>query len=335
MKAANRKKSSAVDEGRRRLLIGGLTATGGFLIGMPAIGALASEGEAISNGHIGHFVEIRTDGNVIIGSAQPEIGQGVKTALPMLVAEELDVDWSVVSVRQMPLGIVQTADGFAWKYGGQGAGGSTSVTDNWDFLRQAGAMARHMLILAAANRWGIEPAQCVTEQGEVVSEAAGKRAAYSALAAEASQLAIPEMQLELRKPSEFRIIGQPRKVVDALDIVTGNARYGLDTDQPDMRYAVIARCPYLDGAVESFDDSKAREVPGVLDVFTVQGPKPGEPYVILASGVAVVATSTWAAMQGRKKLVVNWTRGPHTEESTRIFLEAGEGVARWNRPDRA
>jgi len=284
-----------VDQGRRRFLVSGLTATGGFLLGVPSLSLLAEPGNTGEGGKIGYFVEIQPDNKIIIGVAQPEIGQGVRTSLPMLVAEELDVEWSDVSISQMPLGIVKTADGFAWKYGGQGAGGSTSVTDNWDFLREVGATARQMLIQAAAQHWGVDTAKCHTEPGVVICDTL------------------------------------PKGVVDARDIVTGRARFGIDTDKPGMRHAVIERCPYLDGRVESFDDREARKVPGVLDVFVLEGPQPGEPYVILASGIVVVATSYWAAMQGRGKLEVHWNQGPHTGESTESFwvqtkeLLAGKG----------
>jgi len=311
----------SVDHGRRRLLVGGLTAGGGLLLGLPSMSLLAGGKPHNEGGKIGFYVEILPSGEVIIGSAQPEIGQGVKTALPMLVAEELDIEWSRVSVRQMPLGIVKTADGFAWKYGGQGAGGSTSVTDNWEFLRETGSTARHMLILAAAEQWGVDPGLCNTEAGVVECEAEGRKASYGELAGVAASLPIPEFDFALKKSSDFRIIGHPKKVVDAVDIVTGKARYGIDTDVPGMQHAVVERCPFLDGSVESFDDSLTRKVPGVIDVFILEGPKPGEPYVVLATGVVVVATSTWAALQGRMKLKVSWNQGPHAEESTESFWE--------------
>ncbi len=320
-----------INWGRRRFLVSGLTATGGFLLGVPAFKLLAESGGASEGGKIGYFVEIQPDNRIIIGVAQPEIGQGVRTSLPMLVAEELDVEWSDVSISQMPLGIVKTADGFAWKYGGQGAGGSTSITDNWDFLREVGATARQMLIQAAAQHWGVETAKCHTEPGVVICDTLSARLSYSELAGAAASVPVPEEKPALKDPASYRIIGKPKGVVDARDIVTGKARYGIDTDKPGMRHAVVERCPYLDGHVESFDDSEARKVPGVLDVFVLKGPGPGEPYVILASGIVVVATSYWAAMQGRSKLEVHWNQGPHTGESTESFwaqtreLLAGKG----------
>lgn len=316
----------AVDLGRRRLLIGGLTAGGGFLLGLPAVHWAEEHPDASQGGKIGFFVEIRPDNQVVIGVAQPEIGQGVRTSMPMLVAEELDVEWSAVSIRQMPLGIVKTADGFTWKYGGQGAGGSTSVTSNWTFLREVGATARRMLIQAAANQWGASPAQCRTEGGWVISDPLGHRARYASLAPAAAALPVPEEPPELKDPSAFRIIGRAARVMDARAIVTGQAKYGIDTDRPGMRYAVIRRSPFLDGAVASFDASAARQVPGVLDVFAIDGPAAGAPYHILASGVAVVATSTWAALQGREALSIEWDHGPHRQENTPAFWRQAEAL---------
>jgi len=313
-----------VDQGRRRFLVNGLTASGGFLLGVTAINIEAGPDLHEHGGKIGFFIEINPDNSVVIGVAQPEIGQGVRTSMPMLLAEELDVDWSSVTIRQMPLGIVKTSDGYTWKYGGQGAGGSTSVTDNWPFLREVGATARQMLKQAAAIRWAVAPASCRTEPGVVICDALGSRASYAELAATAAQLPVPEEKPQLKNPANFRIIGQPAKVLDAQDIATGAARYGIDTEIPGMRYAVIQRSPYLDGGVESFDDSKARKVPGVLDVFSIEGPKRGEPYLVLASGVVVVASSTWAALQGRKALKVNWTQSPHANESTDAFWKQTE-----------
>jgi isoquinoline 1-oxidoreductase beta subunit len=239
MKARN---ATQIDQGRRKFLVGGLTATGGFLLGVPVLNLVAEE-QSNGGGSIGFFVEIKPDNRVIIGVAQPEIGQGVKTSMPMLVAEELDVDWSAVTVRQMPLGIVKTADGYAWKYGGQGAGGSTAVTDNWEYLREVGATARQMLVMAAAEHWSVPRAQCHTEPGIVVCDTLGARLSYSELAARAAKLPVPEEKPVFKDLSDHRIIGKPQKVVDAREIVTGKSRYGIDAEMPGMRYAAIERCP--------------------------------------------------------------------------------------------
>lgn len=319
-----RVKQQGVDQGRRRFLVSGLTATGGFLLGVPALDALAENGLPAKGGKIGFFVEIKPDNRVVIGVAQPEIGQGVRTSMPMLVAEELDVEWSSVSIEQMPLGILRTDDGFTWKYGSQGAGGSTAVTDNWIFLREIGATARQMMVEAAAQHWQVPASRCHTQSGAVLCESLGARLDYSQLAAEAARLPVPEEAPALRDPSSHRIVGKPTRVVDATEIVTGQTRFGIDSDVEGMRYAVILRCPWLDGEVKSFDDRAARQVPGVLDVFRIDGPKSGEPYLILANGIAVVADSTWAALQGRKALEVEWNRGPHAEESTAAFWKQAD-----------
>jgi isoquinoline 1-oxidoreductase subunit beta len=299
---------------RRAFVIAGTTAAGALVLGVPLRRADAGDER-----RLGFFIEIRSDGEVIIGSNQPEIGQGVRTALPMLVAEELDVDWQLVRVVPMPLGIVKTADGYDWKYGGQGVGGSSGVTDNWDYMRKVGAAARQRLILAAAGRWGVSADDCTTEPGEVVCAKIDRRLPYAALVTDAAAIDVPDETLPLKRAEDYRIVGRPQDMIDARDIVTGRTRYGLDTRQPGMHYAVIARSPWLNGSPESFDDTAARKIDGVLDVFAIEGPAPGEPYQILASGVAVVAESTWAAIKGREALDVEWNRGPNTDDSSEKF----------------
>ena len=182
----------AMQVSRRQFLIGGGTVVGGLVIGVPLLAA--TDDETGRDRQIGFFVEIQADGHVVIGSNQPEIGQGIRTTLPMLVAEELDVDWETVSVKAMPLGIVKTADGFAWKYGGQGVGGSTGLTDGWDFMREVGATARHQLIQAAAERLGVPATSCRTKPGHVVCDARGGEIAYGDLVADAARLPMPDAE---------------------------------------------------------------------------------------------------------------------------------------------
>jgi len=315
-----------IDVSRRRFVVTGTSIAGGFVLGWPAIG-LSSDvvgGEAGSERQIGFFIEIAADGSVIIGSNQPEIGQGVRTALPMLVAEELDVEWSKVSVRQMPLGIVKTADGYAWKYGGQGVGGSTGLTDNWDFMREVGATARQQLIRAAAARLNVPVSSCSTRPGYVVCSSPAAEIPYGDLVAAAARLDLPAESPPLKDMKQYRIVGKRQKTIDAMDIITGKARYGIDTREAGMRYAVIARSPYLNGRARSFNDTEARKVDGVLDVFNIDGPEPGEPYLILASGVAVVATSTWAAIKGRQALQIDWDQGPNATDSSDAFWQQNQ-----------
>ncbi len=302
-------------------LISGTGIAGSFVLGLPTIcfsSPAIGEG-TVDERQIGFFVEIKPDGSVIIGNNQPEIGQGVRTALPMLVAEELDVEWSKVSVRQMPLGIVKTADGYAWKYGGQGVGGSTGLTNNWDFMREVGARARRQLIRAAALRLNVPESSCRTKPGYVVCDARDGEIAYADLISDAAKLDMPDDSPTLKDNSDYRIVGTRKTTIDALDMVTGKAKYGIDTVAADMRYAVIARSPYLNGSVRSFDDTKARKIDGVLEVFRIEGPAPGEPYLILASGVAVVAASTWAAIKGREALIIDWDPGPNATDSSETF----------------
>ena len=301
---------------RRRFLIAGTSTAGALVIG---VALPVDDAHADDERKLGYFVEIRPSGDVVIGTNQPEIGQGIRTTLPMLVAEELDVEWNRVSIEPMPLGIVRTEDGYTWKYGGQGVGGSTGLTSNWDYMRQVGAVARQQLIRAAARRLEVDPGECSTDHGFVVCEALDAKIAYADLVADAAAIAVEAEDVALKPVSEHRIAGTRRSTIDAREIVTGRAKYGIDTAQADMRYAVIARSPYLNGRVRRFDDSAAREVNGVLDVFEIEGPEPGEPYNILASGVAVVAESTWAAIKGRRALDIEWDQGPNQDDSSERF----------------
>jgi isoquinoline 1-oxidoreductase beta subunit len=308
---------------RRQFLVAGSTVTGSLVMGLPVFDiarADLTEG-TLGERQIGYFVEITPAGKIIIGSNQPEIGQGLRTALPMMVAEELDVDWADVSIRQMPLGILKTADGYTWKYGGQGVGGSTGLTNNWEFMREVGATARHQLLRVAADRLGVSTESCRTNLGVVFCDATNGEIPYADLVEEAAKLDMPEEAPTLKAKDEYRIIGTHRNTIDAIDMVTGRAKYGLDTQVEGMRYAVIERSPILNGRVRSFDDTAVREVDGVLDVFTIEGPQPGEPYNILASGVAIVATSTWAALKGRDALEIDWEPGPNAGDSSRKFWQ--------------
>jgi isoquinoline 1-oxidoreductase beta subunit len=306
---------------RRSFLIAGAGVAGGLVIGIPVV-VQGDDNQRM----IGYFVEIRPDGRVIIGNNQPEIGQGLRTALPMLVAEELDVEWEKVSVRQMPLGIVKTSEGYTWKYGGQGVGGSTGLTNNWTFMREVGATARAQLIRAAAARIGVPESRCSTAAGHVQCAPLGEKIPYGDLVADAAKLELPEESPPLKPIDEHRVVGQHVNTVDAREIVMGKTKYGIDTVEPDMRYAVIERAPVLNAMVKSYDDTEAMKVDGVLAVLQIDGPALGEPYQVLASGVAVVATSTWAAMKGRAVLQVEWTESPSKDDSSDRFWAENEAM---------
>jgi isoquinoline 1-oxidoreductase beta subunit len=313
--------SVPVDGGRRRFLVVSLTASGALLLGLRPAFAAPTPGvppELLGDDltELGPFVRIERDNRIVIGARGCEIGQGVMTSLPMLIAEELDVEWSQVRVVQLPYGYIDTDKGPSNKYGDQGAGGSTSISDGWNDLRQAGATARWLLLQAAAKEWNLPAAQLRAEAGEVIAPD-GRKLTYGALARSAASIALPDKPVALKKPEQFRIIGKPTRVADARDIVTGRSRFGIDEYSADALVAVIVRCPHLDGTLESFDDSETRKVAGVVDVIALPGPKPGEPFDgPLASGVAVLAEHTWGALKGRELLKVKWKEGPWSAEST-------------------
>ena len=233
------------------------------------------------------WIEIQTDGAVSIWTGRSEMGQGVKTAMPMIVAEELEADWRRVQVVQ--------ADADP-AYGNQTTVGSRSVQTGWDPLRRAGAAAREMLIGAAALTWNVPRDQCRAESGAVVHSPSGRRLGYGQLTDRAATLPVPENP-PLKRPSEFRILGRRMPRVDTPDKVTGRAVYGIDVRAPGMVYAAVARCPVFGGRVRRFDAAPALAVPGVRRV------------VEISRGVAVVAENTWAAFQGKRALRPEWDEG--------------------------
>jgi isoquinoline 1-oxidoreductase beta subunit len=235
------------------------------------------------------FLSVETSGQVAIWVVRSEMGQGVHTSMPMLVAEELECDWKSVHIEQAPTDP---------KFGQMSTGGSRSVRGSWTPLRKAGASAREMLVLAAAVRWGVEPASCRAEEGQVVHAASGRTLSYGALAAAAAKLPVPK-DPPLKDPKDFRLLGKPVPRLDTPSKVTGRAVFGIDVRLPGMLFATVARPPVVGGKVAGFDDAKARKVPGVRKVIQVP------------SGVAVVADSTWAAIQGREALEVRFEDGPN------------------------
>ncbi len=244
------------------------------------------------------WIRIGRDGIVTVMVDRSEMGQGISTALPMLVAEELDADWAMV--RYQFAGANEAYYNPIMKI--QATGGSTSIRAGWLPLRQAGATARAMLISAAAADWKVSPEACRTEASQVVHPPSGRRASFGALAEAAARLPVPA-KVALKRPSDFRLIGQPIQRLDLLEKVTGRAVYGLDAGPRDALVAVVARCPTFGGKLTTFDPNEALAVPGVKQVFPV------------ASGVAVVATTFWAAQTGRNALRIIWSEGPHASLS--------------------
>ncbi len=280
---------------------------------------------------VGPFIIINSDETIQIAFPNPEMGQGVDTALPMIVAEELGADFDKVSVVQMPLELMRGEDGeITWKYIAQGSGGSYSIVGRWDGLRQAGAVARELLIAAAAQEWAAPTGEITVEKGVLRHAASGRETTFGAVAGSAAALT-PPTEAPLKPREEFTLIGTPQKMKNARAIVTGEAVYGIDAEVPGMAHAVMARCPYFDGTALRVDDSAARAVPGVIDIVKVDRPPLGGPYDVQAEGYAVVAENTWAAMKGREALNIEWDHGPFADESTAGFkahceeLLQGEG----------
>lgn len=277
------------------------------------------------------FVRIGGGEGVVIGARGCEIGQGVKTSLPMLIAEEMDVPWSMVRVEQLDYGIeaADTESGLNAPYGAQGAGGSTSIPDSFIELREVGARIRRMLIEAAAEFWDTD-ANALRTVAATVVHPDGRQLGYVDLASAAATRAIPAA-VELKAPDSFTVIGHPTRVADAEEIVTGKAFYGIDADIPGARVAVVARCPYFEGHVDSYDDTAARAIAGVRAIVPLAAPDANAGFDRnLAAGIAVVADDTWSALRGRDALKIEWKRGPwggdSTEDLERRATEALQGA---------
>lgn len=256
------------------------------------------------------YVNIRRDGVVEIYCHRSEMGQGIRTSLPQVIADELEADWDKIELIQA-LGDE--------KYGDQNTDGSTSIRNQFDLLRNAGATAREMLIAAAAASWDVPAGECVARDHAVHHEGSGKSAAYGELVDAAAEMEAPT-EAAFKSRENYRYIGKAMDTIDGLDITTGKAVYGIDTVMPDMLYASIERCPAFGGTVVSVDDAAARAVPGVVDV--VRMPDPTSPLLFnLLGGVAVLAENTWAAMQGRAALEIEWDRGANGAHESGAYKE--------------
>ena len=265
-----------------------------------ARGAAANGSDAAP---LGPFVQIAPDGQVTIWVHKSEMGQGVRTALPMIIAEELDAEWSKVRIRQADLDAA---------FGPQGTGGSSSIRGSWMPLRKTGATARAMLVAAAAAAWSVDPAACRTEGGVITHPASGRSIRYGEVAKAASILPVPA-GVALKAPASFRIVGREKvERLDNADIVRGRARFGIDSHPPGLLYAVVLRSPVFGGTVVSVDDQKARAIAGVKKIVRIDAQGSNLPW----NGVAVVATSTWASMKGRDALKVKWEEGTRAAESS-------------------
>ena len=292
---------------RRGLILSASAAAGGGLLLSFGGRAFAEPGAA--GVELNHFVRIAPDGTVTIASKNPEIGQGVKTMLPMLIAEELDADWATVRIENAPL----DPD----KYGSQFAGGSTATPLNWDPLRRVGAAGRQLLITAASQIWNVPVVECSTAPGMVVHTSSGRKLRYGDLAAKAATLPAPDPKtVVLKNPKDFRIIGRSVPGVDSPKIVKGEPIFGIDVTVPGMLYATYVKCPVFGGKVRGANIDEVKRQPGVKTVFVVEG---GQDLAGLLGGVAIVGDSWWRVNKARETLKVEWDEGPTASQSSAGF----------------
>jgi isoquinoline 1-oxidoreductase beta subunit len=298
----------------RRDFLRASAAAGGLLLTFGFRGlakAAPTDSAEIPHGMITAYVRISPENVVTIMAKNPEIGQGVKTMLPMLVAEELDVDWSQVRIEQADLNPAL--------YGNQHAGGSTSTPQNWDPLRKAGAAARQMLIAAAAKRWNVPEGECETASGQVLHKASGRSLTYGAVASDAATLPVPDLnKVKLKDPANYKIIGHSIPGVDSPLVVKGEPMFGIDTVVPGMLYAVFQKCPVFGGKVVSANLDAIKSMPGVRHAFVVEG---GSNLAGLMPGVAIVADRWWLADKARQKLEVKWDEGATSQQSSKGFAQ--------------
>ena len=291
---------------RRKFLQGSAALTGGLVIGfylpLKSGRAYAAEAPSAQAKQIyppNAFIRIAPDDSITIIVNKSEMGQGVYTSLPMLVAEELEADWSRIRVESAPVAPVYNHTAF----GVQITGGSTSVPSSWEQLRRVGASARMMLTRAAAQQWGVPENECHAANSQVIHARSGKKSSYGALADAAAKLPLPD-NVSLKQPKDFKLIGKPTRRLDTPGKINGSAQFGLDVYLPGMLTVLIARSPVFGGKVKRFDATEARKVPGVQGVYQVP------------TGVAVAASGFWPAKVARDLLEIEWDEGPGAALST-------------------
>ena len=304
----------------RRAFIAGTTVAGaGILLGVRFSGPLvfAQDLKQAPPNPFDAYIHVKPTGEISLIVAKSEMGQGIRTGLAMLLAEEAEVDLNSVTVEQ--------AETRPDMYAHMGTGGSGSTMESYDPLRRAGATVRMLMISAAAARWQVPVAQCVAKNGAVHHHTSSRQATYGELVEAASKLPLPDPKtVPLKDESEFRLLGHPFPRVDIPSKVNGSAQFGLDVRVPDMLFAVVARCPAFGGKPAHFDASQAKAVPGVVDVFEI--PALGADQ-FTAGGIVVVADSTWTAIKARRALQITWDNGPNASESSDALGQALRAAA--------
>lgn len=306
---------------RRTVLKASLLAGGGLalevLIPLPvsALGAVEKKGAGVAQ--LSAFVSIAPDGTVTIMGKNPEIGQGIKTSLPMMIADELDCDWSHVRIAQ--------ADVDQGLYGEQSAGGSTATPKNWLPMRQTGAAARAMLVQAAALKWRVDPGSLTTASGRIHHAATGRSVGYGEVASAAAAVSPPDLgAVPLKRPDQFTIIGRPLVGVDSHRIVRGEPIFGVDTRLPGMQYAVYEVAPAHGGRLVKADVEAAKQAPGVRHAVPIVGN--GDADLGLADGVAITATNWWLANEARAKLKVEWDLSAAQGHSSSVYRSKADAA---------
>jgi isoquinoline 1-oxidoreductase beta subunit len=313
---------------RRNFMVLSGLAGGGLVLAMSMGGGArraSAQPRAAGTFSANPFVQIKNDGTVVLFAKNPEVGQGVKTSLPMIVAEELDADWGAVQVQQAVIS--------KELYGAQVAGGSTSTPTNWDLLRRAGATARAMLVTAAAQKWSVPESELTTEASAVTHAKSGRKASYGELADAAAKLPVPNAEKVALKPrAAYRLLGKRITGVDNPKIVTGQPLFGIDQRVPGMLFASFTKAPAIGARAVSANLDEIKKMPGVKNAFIVaqQGDDPGQfspSGATVSSGVAILATTTWAAFQAKKALKVQWDESQASKDSWTGAVREAKAIA--------